>query len=83
MREPGTETTEDFDLDEALENSERIGDPQTKFERWEKTDRADCTHQYYEEDVPVLEQWDEFTKRTSANELTVCRRCGYIPEPRR
>jgi hypothetical protein len=83
MREPGTETTEEFEVSEALENSELIGDSEARFERWDETDSADCTHRYYEEDVDKLEQWDEFTRQTAASKLTVCRYCGFIPSSRR
>jgi hypothetical protein len=83
MREPGNETTEDFDTSAAIEQSPRINDSRSKFERWDDTDSDACRHDYYEEDVAVLDQWDNFARRTTASKLTVCRKCGFIPGSRR
>ena len=82
MTDDGEETTElGAEVDELVEQSERIDDDRTEFERWEATDSGRCSHEYADRDVAYLKQWDKFTEaKTSAKSLSVCRKCGFIPE---
>lgn len=81
MRDEGKVTTElGMSVESAVEQSERINDDRTEFERWEDTDSDSCAHKYADRRVEYLKQWDKFTARTSAKTLSVCRRCGFIPK---
>lgn len=82
MTRNGEESTEidGMDLETAINQSDRIDDDRTEFERWEDTDSSECGHKYADREVEYLKQWDKFTIQTSASTLSVCRKCGFIPE---
>jgi len=81
MARNGEESTEmdDIDVEGAINQSDRIDDDRTEFERWEDTDSSKCRHKYADRKVEYLKQWDKFTIQTTASTLSVCRKCGFFP----
>lgn len=84
MTRGGDETTEPEDeVSDLVDQSELIGDDRTEFDRWDETDSDDCYHKYADRKVTYLKKWDDFSVKTTAETLSVCRKCGFVPEKRR